>query len=240
MHALHNQKYFAVEGNIGAGKSTFLNIIRTFLNARVVLEPHEMWQNVGGHNLLDKFYADPKRWAYTFQMYAFITRTMAKKEASSTSNQPIQILERSVFSDRYCFAQNCFELGVMTELEWNLYRDCFDWLTEPESVAPHGFIYLQTDPEVCYKRLLKRNRSEEAGVSLDYLKRVHDKHEAWLIDKKGVSSSLTQVPVLIIPCDDDFENNRELQKAHISKIIDFLQEYHEIPEQLSARPDMLL
>ncbi|MBA2307109.1 deoxynucleoside kinase [Candidatus Dependentiae bacterium] len=238
MHALHNQKYFAVEGNIGAGKSTFLTIIRTFLNARVVMEPHEKWQNVGGHNLLDKFYADSSRWAYTFQMYAFITRMMEKREASVSSSEVVHILERSVFSDRYCFAQNCFELGVMTELEWNLYRECFDWLAESHAATPHGFIYMQTDPEICYKRLLKRNRSEEAGVSLDYLRTVHEKHESWLIKKEGIASSLVDVPVLVIPCHEDFENDRELQKAHMAKIIDFLEVYHEIPEQVTARPEM--
>ena len=74
MHAQNNQKYFVVEGNIGAGKSTFLKVINTFLNAQVVFEPHEKWQNVAGENLLDRFYADTQRWAYTFQTYAFITR----------------------------------------------------------------------------------------------------------------------------------------------------------------------
>lgn len=79
MHAQSNQKYFVVEGNIGAGKSTFLKVINTFLNAQVVYEPHEKWQNVGGENLLEKFYADTQRWAYTFQTYAFITRILEGK-----------------------------------------------------------------------------------------------------------------------------------------------------------------
>ncbi len=240
MHAQVDKKYFAVEGNIGAGKSTFLSIVRTFLNARVVMEPHIKWQNVGGYNLLDKFYADPKRWSYTFQMYAFITRTMEKQNVSLNSSQLVHILERSVYSDRYCFTKNCFELGFMTELEWNLYRECFDWLVESHDATPHGFIYMQTDPEICYKRLLKRNRSEEAGVSLDYLRSVHDKHESWLIKRENIADCLSNVPVLVIPCHEDFEHDRELQKSHMTRIIDFLEAYHEIPEKLSARVEMSL
>ncbi|MBA3752356.1 deoxynucleoside kinase [Candidatus Dependentiae bacterium] len=239
MHALHNQKYFVVEGNIGAGKSTFLKVIQNFLNAQVVMEPHEKWQNVGGHNLLDNFYADPERWSYTFQMYAFITRTMERKNAALRNSKPFQILERSVYSDRYCFAQNCYELNVMSELEWNLYKECYDWLIDSYTVKPNGFIYLQTDPEVCYKRLLKRNRFEEAGVSLDYLQRVHDKHESWLIKKEGIAQFLVEVPVLVIPCHEDFEQDIELQKAHMVKIIDFLAVHHEIPHALSAREKFL-
>ena len=92
MHAQNNQKYFVVEGNIGAGKSTFLKVINTFLNAQVVYEPHEKWQNVGGENLLENFYADTQRWAYTFQTYAFITRILEREKAALKNTQPFQIL----------------------------------------------------------------------------------------------------------------------------------------------------
>ena len=175
-----NQKYFVVEGNIGAGKSTFLKVINTFLNAQVVYEPHEKWQNVQGENLLDRFYTDTHRWAYTFQTYAFITRVLEREKAALNNTHPFQILERSVFSDRYCFAKNCFELGLMNALEWKLYQEWFTWLVDTYTVKPSGFIYMQTDPKVCYKRLLKRNRSEEGGVTLEYLELLHDKHERWL------------------------------------------------------------
>ena len=184
MHAHTNQKYFVLEGNIGAGKSTFLKVINTFLNAQVVYEPHEKWQNVAGDNLLDRFYADTQRWAYTFQTYAFITRILEREKAARRNAQPFQILERSVYSDRYCFAQNCYELGLMNALEWKLYQEWFSWLVDTYTTRPSGFIYLQTDPKICYKRLLKRNRSEEAGVSLEYLELLHNKHEKWLIEKR--------------------------------------------------------
>ena len=49
---LQTQRCFVVEGNIGAGKSTFLKMLKEYLNVQVVLEPHEQWQRVGGsdHN----------------------------------------------------------------------------------------------------------------------------------------------------------------------------------------------
>ena len=239
MPARH-QKYFVVEGNIGSGKSTFLKVINTFLNAQVVYEPHTKWQNVAGENLLEHFYRDTKRWAYTFQTYAFITRILEREKAALTNMHPFQILERSVFSDRYCFAQNCFEMGLMTALEWKLYQEWFTWLVETYMVKPSGFIYLQTDPKVCYKRLLKRNRTEEMSVTPDYLKLLHDKHERWLIHKEGVADYVRETPVLVIPCDSDFEQDRNIQKAHMAKIIDFLEVQYEIPGALSARIEMLV
>ncbi len=73
------KKSFLVEGNIGAGKSTFLKIISQYLDIQIIYEPHQKWQNVAGHNLLEQFYKDPKRWAYTFQSYAFVSRVFGAR-----------------------------------------------------------------------------------------------------------------------------------------------------------------
>ncbi len=107
-------------------------------------------------------------------------------------------------------------------------------------MKPLGRFPVKTDPEVCYKRLVKRNRSEETGVTLEYLQLLHDKHERWLIQKDGVSSYIKDTPVLVIPCDEDFESDRDMQKAHMAKIIDFLEVQYEIPGSLSARVEMLV
>lgn len=238
MQTHNNQKYFVVEGNIGSGKSTFLKVINTFLNAQVVYEPHEKWQDIAGENLLDHFYSDTQRWAYTFQTYAFITRVLEREKEARKNIYPFQILERSVFSDRYCFAQNCYELGLMTPLEWKLYQDWFAWLIDTYMVKPSGFIYLQTDPKVCYDRIQKRKRPEEAKVSIDYLELLHNKHEKWLIEKQEVAAYIQETPVLVIPCNEDFEQSIAMQKAHMTKIVDFLEVQHEIPGFLSARTEM--
>jgi deoxyadenosine/deoxycytidine kinase len=217
------QKCYILEGNIGAGKSTFLKIIGDNLDVQIVFEPHEAWQKVGGEeNLLEKFYNDTPRWAYTFQSYAFVTRIMAQEAHALTNTTGIQVLERSVFSDRYCFAKNCFELGLMNALEWKLYQEWFEWLVDNYTIKPDGFIYMQTSPEVCHDRLLKRSRHEEVGVSFDYLKRLHDKHESWLVKKEGVAAYLKETPVLVLQCDKEFEADRQEQLKHIEDIRQFI------------------
>ena len=85
-----------VEGNVGAGKSTFLKMLDRYLNAQLVLEPHERWQDINGDNLLEKFYTDTSRWAYTFQTYAFITRVWEQQSALKNCFSDVHILERSV------------------------------------------------------------------------------------------------------------------------------------------------
>lgn len=222
-----NQTMFiVVEGNIGAGKSTFLKLLQKFLPINIVHEPLDQWQRVGGssENLLEKFYHDTSRWAYTFQSYAFITRILAQEAAAKKGDAVVHVLERSVFSDRYCFAQNCFENGLMTALEWKLYQEWFSWLVETYMQMPHAFVYLQAEPSICYERLIKRNRQEEAVVPLEYIKQLHQKHENWLIKKEDVASYLINTPVLVLPCDNDFEHTTQEQQMHIEKIVVFLRE----------------
>lgn len=78
-------KKIALEGNIAAGKSTLLRLLEDEVGYIVVPEPISKWQCVTssgskscGGNLLELFYSDPKRWGLTFQMYAFLSRSMAQ------------------------------------------------------------------------------------------------------------------------------------------------------------------
>ncbi len=224
-------KYIIVEGNIGAGKSTFLRILEEFSNTNVVYEPLEKWQE---GDLLDKFYADTKRWAYTFQTYAFVTRILAAEQAIRSSKKNVQILERSIYSDRYCFAKNAFESKVMSPLEWQLYTEWFDWLVDGYTVLPDGFIYMNTTPEVCFNRMKQRNRLEESKVSLDYLTSIHQKHEQWLIDKREVTSGLGAIPVLMLDCNKDFENNRDQQEDLIRQVSSFFPFFYQELKSFNA------
>ena len=63
-----------VEGNIGCGKTTFLQHFSELTDSVEVLkEPVEKWRNVRGHNLLQLMYKDPARWAMPFQSYVQLT-----------------------------------------------------------------------------------------------------------------------------------------------------------------------
>ena len=223
-----------VEGNIGAGKSTFLRLIEAELNAQFVYEPLHEWQNVSGENFLDYFYKDTARWSYAFQTYAFLTRVRAQEKCARSNSQPLQVLERSVYSDRYCFTKTCFERGLMKPLEWELYQEWFEWLVEQYTPKPDAFIYLRADPKICFQRLLKRNRSEESGVSLDYLELIHEKHEDWLIHKKKISPLLAQVPVLVLACDEDFEHNSSIWGSHVRAVIEFLEIHCNLPADMTV------
>jgi len=218
----NNYRLLVVEGNIGAGKSTFLKIINNSLACQIVYEPHTQWQDIQGQgNLLDNFYKDTPRWAYTFQSYAFITRTLAQQKHALSNPHATQVLERSVFSDRHCFAKNLFESGTMSNLEWTLYLEWFSWFLNDHVKKPDGFIYLKTTPQTCHNRLLKRNRKEEEAVPLKYLQQLHDKHEKWLIQKEDVEDYIKNVPVLTLECDKEFEDDPAQQARLMGQINNF-------------------
>jgi deoxyadenosine/deoxycytidine kinase len=217
----HASMMLSIEGNIGAGKSTFLKIVAQNLPVQPIFEPHTKWQSIGNENLLEKFYKDPRRWAYTFQTYAFVTRVMEQEWHMRTNPHATYVLERSVYSDRYCFAKNAFDMGIMSNLEWTLYQEWFSWLVDSYTIKPSGFIYLRADPKVCYERLVKRNRNEEKGVSLEYLTMLHDKHEQWLVQKFDIPGTMQEVPVLILDCNQDFESDATQQKLLCDRITEF-------------------
>jgi len=222
---MDSKNLFTLEGNIGAGKSTLLRLLKKLQNVEIIPEPTQKWQNDNQeNNLLNLFYKDTPRWAYTFQSYAFISRieSIIEHTAVSALEDKTFILERSIYCDRFCFAKNCFELGFMTELEWQIYREWFNWLNENSVPKTTGFIYLQAEPEVCMKRLTKRSRQEETGISLSYLESLHQKHEDWLIHKKDLTNSLASTPILVIDCNQEFENNLQQQEKILNDIQTFI------------------
>jgi deoxyadenosine/deoxycytidine kinase len=211
----------SVEGNIGSGKSTFLKKINQDLNFHIIYEPSEQWQNVKTHNLLDEFYKDMSRWAYSFQSYVFLTRLKAI-ETNINLNSPINIVERSVYTDKFCFAKVLHTLGHMTDLEWHMYTTWYDWIVEGYVYPMQGIIYLQVDPEVSFDRIHIRNRHEENKISIDYIKMLHDNHEDWLIHKKGLSEKLKNIPVLTLDCNQDFEHTQYEWDNILSKVKNFI------------------
>lgn len=226
MHYETPKKLLVLEGNIGAGKSTMLDLIKRHLDVSVIPEPTDKWQKVNnGENILHLFYKDTPRWAYTFQSYAFLTRVQSTIEhMAANSHKDMFILERSVYCDRFCFAKNCFEAGYMTPLEWEIYKDWFAWLVENNyAPRPSGFIYLQVEPTKAYERIQKRSRSEESAIPLTYLESLHNKHEDWLVHRTEASPSLREVPILTVDCNREFEQDLDHQAVLLETINGFIQ-----------------
>lgn len=212
-----------LEGNIGAGKSTFLRLLAERIpTLRIRQEPVNNWQRqVYGQSLLTNFYQDPKRWAYTFETLTMICRVQEHLIEQQAAHLTNVVVERSIYSGFYCFAKNSFMNGYLSELEWQLYKEWFTMLTHQKCMNPRGFIYLSVDPDVAYERIKKRNRYAEKTLSLGYLKQIHARHQEFLINKQDIDPLLVDVPVLVLDCNEDFEQNTKNFEKHVAAVQDF-------------------
>ena len=211
-----------IEGNIGSGKSTFVRLLLNELKKKgmndysYVQEPVDEWMNIKdneGINILDKFYHDPKKWSFPFQMTTFITRV---QKLSDIPKNKLAFVERSVFTDKNCFAKCLHESKHLNDIEWKLYCDWFDWLCNTFSVEPCAYIYLKSSPIVALKRIKKRSRNEETTISLSYLSRLHEKHEMWM------TNEMKKRRVLTIDVNQDFEHNEQRLEEIIEQITYFI------------------
>jgi len=214
---------FILEGNIGAGKSTFLKLLaQNMPDISVGFEPLHNWQSkVHGQSLLSNFYEKPQRWAYSLETFAMICRVFEHLKDQECENDII--IERSIYSGHYVFAMNGYEQGFMSDIEWHIYNQWFNALVSTKCKTPQGFIYLRVDPEIAYKRIKKRNRLAEKKITLAYLKQIHGCHEKFLIEKAGILPDLKPVPVLILDCNEDFEGKPIVLEKHLSLVREFVQ-----------------
>ena len=180
---------FSIEGNIGSGKSTFIASLKNNLKhicgipIIYVPEPVEEWENitsVDGKNMIELFYSDPKQYAFTFQMMAYISRLVYLKNEIKKYPNCILISERSLFADYYVFAKMLNESGDISKEQYEIYNRWFNEFID--DVTTTGIIYLKTEPSICFERCTTRSRKGENVISLEYLTKCSEMHDSWLND----------------------------------------------------------
>lgn len=196
---------FTVEGNIGSGKSTLVKKLKKIFhyldNIKIIFldEPVSVWESIkdkSGKNIIEKYYENQKKYAFSFQMMAYISRIHQIKEILDKNNNVIIISERSVFTDREIFAKMLYDDKKIEEIEYNIYLKWFDEFVKDIPVS--GIIYVKTDPEICDNRVIKRNRKGE-NIPLSYLKNCYNYHENWLNNET--------IPVLTLNGNNEFIND---------------------------------
>ncbi len=174
-----------VEGNIGSGKSTLIKYMKENLtnvsNVPVVYlpEPVHLWENIKSENdknMIQLFYENQKKYSFSFQMMAYISRLQIFKDAIRENPDSIIITERCLLTDYNIFAKMLYESGKMLKEEYEIYKQWFEYFNE---IKVHQFIYIKTDPEVSYQRCVKRSRSGENNITLEYLQTCNKMHEDW-------------------------------------------------------------
>lgn len=209
----------SVDSNIGSGKTTLLTFLKEALpDVEVVLEPVGEWMRLKdpatGKSLLELFYEDKRRWAYTFQNCAILTRlrTIKAAMASLPAGKRVILTERSVLTDRFVFAEMLRESGDITGLEWELYEMWYN--TFASDLPIRGVVYLTTGVGTSADRIVRRGRAGEDHIPLDYLAALDAQHHRWLDE--------TSLPVLRISTEpgESVEANVEAVRAFLHQLVD--------------------
>ena len=176
------RRVISIEGNIGSGKTTLFDLLRNRPALRDVVfveEPVELWEKIRddatGESLLQRFYADPERYAFAFQTMAFFSRLAL---LAKTPNDCVVVTERSLLTDRDVFAKMLHDSGKIDGLCYKIYLQISSSTASFVDVAPSKMIYVKSDPLVCEERIVRRQRHGEGEINREYLRRCDEYHEA--------------------------------------------------------------
>jgi deoxynucleoside kinase len=179
-----------VEGNIGAGKTTLLDKLKDLPKVKTFKEDINRWKNLNGHNLLNLVYQDPIKNNFVFQNEVFTSQMRDILHG----DMPINIFERSPYSSFHIFISNM--KNRIRNVEYASLQSTFEFITGPEGLnfKPDLVVYLRTSPEIALERLQIRGRPEEKTLTLEFIAKIHELHENWLIGH----TSPVPAPVLIL------------------------------------------
>ena len=237
------------DGEIGAGKTTVIELVRQALVARghtvtVVSEPVERWKDVG---ILQEFYAATDNRGgvtYEFQTYTFVTRISECIRCAESAPAKFFLCERSIWTDRHVFME--LQRKLVGPMRMRMYEDWWGMWTQVMPFTPTKIVYLKPTISNCMARVAKRGRVGEVGgadktadeqdvdacasggVSTAYQLRLRRAHEAYLEGKH--KQEFPQMPacpfnpddIIVLDgslVDDDFVNDARAAQRLVSQVL---------------------
>ncbi|HLY71848.1 MAG TPA: deoxynucleoside kinase [Puia sp.] len=153
-----NYHYIAIEGNIGAGKTTLAHLLSKHFNARLILE------QFGDNPFLAKFYENPQQNAFPLELFFMAERYKQLKELIFTKD-----MFHSITVSDYIFTKCLLFAKVnLPEEEFRLYQKLFDIIYQ-QLIQPDIIIYLHSSVNRLQQNIKKRNRSYEQSIPDEYL-----------------------------------------------------------------------
>lgn len=183
--------YIAIEGNIGAGKTSLATKIARNYNAKLILE------RFADNPFLPKFYEDAQRYAFTLEMSFLADRY---QQISDDLSQ-LDLFKDFIVSDYDVFKSLIFSKITLAEDEFNLYRKLF-YLMYKDIAKPELYVYLYQNTERLQQNIKKRGRDYEQNIDNNYLEKINAGYLEFL-------KTQTDFNVKIIDISDrDFVENR--------------------------------
>ena len=184
-------RYIAVEGVIGVGKTSLSKLLTERLKAQLVLE------EVEENPFLKDFYKDRARYAFQTQMHFLFSRYQQQRNLRQTE----------LFSDRlvadYLFQKDRIFAGLnLSDRELALYEKLVVWL-ELDVVKPDVVVYLQASSDILMERIGRRGRAFEKDMDRDYIKQLNEAYNYFFFH-------YVDAPLLVVNTNAiDFVNNAD-------------------------------
>jgi deoxyguanosine kinase len=193
--------YIAIEGNIGAGKTSLANLLSNQFNAKLVLE------RFADNPFLPKFYEDKERYAFPLEMSFLADRY----QQLSDDLAQFDLFKNFIVSDYYIFKSLIFAQVTLSKDEYLLYRKMFN-LIYKEIPKPDLYVYLYQNTDRLLENIKKRGRVYEQNIESEYLKKIHDGYKNFIETQNNLNLLVIDVSEI------DFVDNPDDYNFIINKI----------------------
>lgn len=198
---ISSYRYIAIEGNIGAGKTSLATLIAEEYNAKLILEQFE------DNSFLPKFYKEPDKYAFPLEMSFLASRFQQLKD--ELGNQ--DLFKSFTISDYFIIKSLIFAKKTLAEDEYGLYTRFFNIVLN-QLPKPELLVYLHVDTPKLQENIKKRGRSYEQEIKDEYLEKISDGYFEFIKQQ-------TSLPILIVDTNNiDFVHNKDDYQKMISII----------------------
>lgn len=182
---MSGQKFIAIAGNIGAGKTELTAFLCKKYGLNPFFEPNDQ------NPYLADFYKDMKTWAFRSQIFFLTHKFRLHRELEQQSGTAIQ--DRTIYEDAEIFAKNLFRQRNIDKRDWKTYWELYETVASALK-PPDLMIYLRCPVKTLKQRIRLRGRKMEQDIPTAYLNRLNALYEDWFTRYK-------MSPVLVLPTD---------------------------------------
>lgn len=199
-------QFIAIEGNIGAGKTTLCQKLSQDKGYRLILE------QFADNPFLPHFYKNPERYAFTVELFFMTERHKQLQQQLSQQD----LFQQTILSDYIFYKTLLFARNNLSNEEYRLFQRLFNILNA-SFAKPDLLVYLHRPVESLLSNIQKRGRPYEQEISPDYLDQIQRAYFDFF-------KSSPQLPILIIDIEQaDFVHN----PAHYNRIIELISKEYE-------------
>lgn len=165
------ERFIAVSGNIGVGKSSLVHYLEQRYGVKPVYEPF------GDNPYLDDFYGDMKRWAFHSQVW-FLGRKQ-RLHLEIDREPGTFVMDRTIYEDAEIFATHLAKSRKMSKRDFATYLEIYEAMKESLR-PPDLLIHLRCSVRAIRRRVKQRGRASEQAIPSSYLRKLNDLYEDWI------------------------------------------------------------